>query len=81
LHLTGTAEVIWDGDEMVLRVQAAATTLLSLGWVSRGVVFPCWSAPDFRPFSIALAGYWQTRLTDSTMTTYMETKPPLHHSL
>jgi len=41
--------------KLVLRVQAA-TTLLSLGWVSRGGGLPLrWSAPDFRPFSIALA--------------------------
>jgi len=41
LYLTGTAEVIWDGDEIgFLRVQAATTLLSRLGiaWGSPALV-------------------------------------------
>jgi len=54
LYLTGTAEVIWDGDEWFCGCRRLLRFYLSAGY-RVGVVFPCWSASDFRPFSIALA--------------------------
>lgn len=60
LYLTGTAEVIWDGDEIGFFAGAERLLrfYLSAGYRVEGSLPLRWSAPDFSPF-LDRTGSWQ----------------------